>query len=483
MQKLVKKIAGPIGGILTSGIMWQSTGDFELSRMAGIAIWMALWWILESVSLYITALLPLVLFPIAGIMSMQEVAPLYTHEIIFLFIGGFLLAFSLEKWNLHTRLAWHILRYTGSDARGVLLGSMLSAWALSMWISNIAALLMLLPAVRGIAEAGVLSESTETKRKFNTALLLGLAYSCSLGGIATLVGTAPNMIFLAFYEKNFPTAPPLTFLTWMLTALPISALMFAFTYWVLVKLFVSKGLLIDLKKESESELFKTFKKLNSNEIKVLSLFLITVILWCFREDISINQYYIPGWSDLLPWPEMVKDSTVAILMAILLLLIPDDKGSSLLTWKEVQKIPLGILFLFGGGFALAEGILKSGLSEWIGNHLLQLSNLSPWIIVIILATFMTFFTEITSNTAATYLVLPIVLSLSQMVDLPPLALLMPVVISASMAFMLPVATPPNTVIFSTETIRIQDMAKTGFILNIAGIIIITGVTYLANFLF
>jgi solute carrier family 13 (sodium-dependent dicarboxylate transporter), member 2/3/5 len=483
MQKLLKQIAGPLGGILTTGIMWQNTGDFELSRMAGIAIWMALWWILESFSIYITALLPVVLYPIFGIMSMQEVAPLYTHEIIFLFIGGFLLAFCLEKWNLHKRLAWHILRYTGSDARGVLLGSMLSAWALSMWISNIAALLMLLPAVRGIAEAGIKSESTEAKRKFNTALLLGLAYACSLGGIATLVGTAPNMIFLAFYEKNFPTAPPLTFLTWMLTALPISALMFAFTYGVLVKLFVAKGLLIELNNESESELFKQFKRLNSNEIKVLILFLVTVILWCFREDISINQYYIPGWSDLLPWPEMVKDSTVAMLMAILLLLVPDGKGSTLLTWKEVQKIPIGILFLFGGGFALAEGIQKSGLSEWIGNHLMQLSNLSPWIIVIILATFMTFFTEITSNTAATYLVLPIVLSLSNLVDLPPLALLMPVVISASMAFMLPVATPPNTVIFSTETIRIQDMAKTGFILNIAGIVIITGITYLVNLIF
>ena len=414
---------------------------------------------------------------------MQEVAPLYTHEIIFLFIGGFLLAFSLEKWNLHKRLAWYILRYTGSDARGVLLGSMLSAWALSMWISNIAALLMLLPAIRGIAETGISSESTETKRKFNTALLLGLAYACSLGGIATLVGTAPNMIFLAFYEKNFPTAPPLTFLTWMLTALPVSALMFAFTYRVLVSLFIPKGLLIEFNSKSEAELFQEFNRLNLNEIKVLSIFLLTVLLWCFREDIVINQFIIPGWSGLLPWPEMVKDSTVAMLMAILLLLLPDGNGSTLLTWKEVQNIPLGILFLFGGGFALAEGIQRSGLSEWTGNHLMQLSNLSPWIIVIILVTFMTFFTEITSNTTATYLVLPIVLSLSHLVDLPPLALLMPVVISASMAFMLPVATPPNTVIFSTETIRIQDMVKTGFILNIAGIIIITGITYLVNLVF
>lgn len=482
MKKAIKILTGPIAGVITSYSMWLNTGDYELSRMAGIAIWMAIWWILESVSLYITALLPLVLFPVAGIMGMRETAPFYTNEIIFLFTGGFLIAFSLEKWDLHKRLAWNILRYTGSDARGVLLGCMVSAWLLSMWISNIAALLMLLPAVRGISQTGLENESEETEKRFNTALLLGLAYSCSLGGIATIVGTAPNMIFLAFYEKNFPDAAPLTFLGWMFTAFPISILMMITCYYLLVFLFINKGLKLSKSTKSEFDMLRKSKALSRNEYFVLGIFFITVLLWCFREEIIISQYYIPGWSNFFPWPEMIKDSTVAMFMALVLLMFPDGKGSTLLTWKEVQNIPLGILFLFGGGFALSEGIQHSGLSEWMGGHLLMLSQFSPWSVVILLCVFMTFFTELTSNTAATYLALPIVLSLSRVVDLPPLLLLMPVVISASMAFMLPVATPPNTVIFSTETIRIRDMAQTGLILNIAGVVIISGISYLMSLL-
>lgn len=181
-----------------------------MARMGGIAVWMATWWILESVSLYLTALLPLVLFPFTGIMSMQETAPLYTHEIIFLFLGGFLLAFSVERWNLHRRMAWAILKFTGESALGVLTGVMLTAWFLSMWMSNIATLLMLIPAVKGLGETGLKDADDTRNWKFNTALLLGLAYACSLGGIATLVGTAPNMIFLAFYEKHFPESNPVT---------------------------------------------------------------------------------------------------------------------------------------------------------------------------------------------------------------------------------------------------------------------------------
>lgn len=482
MKKAIRILSGPIAGGITTYCMWLSTKDYQLSRMAGIAIWMAIWWILESVSLYLTALLPLVLFPFAGIMGMRETAPFYTNEIIFLFIGGFLIAFSLEKWDLHKRLAWNILRYTGSDARGVLLGCMVSAWLLSMWISNIAAILMLLPAVRGITIAGLENESSESERKFNTALLLGLAYSCSLGGIVTLVGTAPNMIFLAFYEKNFPEALPLTFLSWMFTALPISILMMISCYQLLIFLFIKQGLRLSNSTKSEFDLLRKNQSLSRNEYFVLGIFFATVLLWCFRENIPISHYYIPGWSNLLPWPEMIKDSTVAMFMSLVLLLFPDGKGSTLLTWKEVQNIPLGILFLFGGGFALAEGIQHSGLSEWMGSHLLMLSQLSPWLVVVMLCLFMTFFTELTSNTAATYLVLPIVMSLTRVVDLAPMLLLMPVVLSASMAFMLPVATPPNTVIFSTETIRIKDMARTGLVLNLIGVVIISGMSYLLNLL-
>lgn len=480
MQQAIRILAGPFCALTAGWLMWLHSGDFQMARMAGIAVWMAVWWILESVSLYLTALLPLVLFPLGGILSMRETAPLYTNEIIFLFTGGFLLAFTLEKWNLHKRLALALFRLTGTEARGVLLGCMLTAWLLSMWISNIAAVMMLLPAVRGIVESGLDTHQENLRKKVNTGILLGLAYSCSLGGISTLVGSAPNMIFLAFYQKHFPNEIPITFLGWATVAFPISAAMLVFCYYLLAWFFVPKGLRI---RREESALSHNLEQglsssLSSNETKVLTHFILTVLLWCFREDMIFDTWYIPGWTNLLPWPEMVKDSTIAMGMAIVLLLTPDGKGSTLLTWQEVQKIPMGILFLFGGGFALAEGIEQSGLSDWMGQQLLGLTELSPWMVVILLAVFMTFFTEITSNTAATYLVLPIVLSLAGQVDLPPLILLMPVAISASMAFMLPVATPPNTVIFSTESIRIQDMARTGLILNIAGVMIITGIFYL-----
>jgi sodium-dependent dicarboxylate transporter 2/3/5 len=480
MLKALKLSSGPLSSILVTYLLYQETGDYQMARMGGIAVWMATWWILESVSLYLTALLPLVLFPFTGIMSMQETAPLYTHEIIFLFLGGFLLAFSVERWNLHRRMAWGILKFTGESALGVLTGVMLTAWFLSMWMSNIATLLMLIPAVKGLGETGLKDADDTRNWKFNTALLLGLAYACSLGGIATLVGTAPNMIFLAFYEKHFPESNPVTFLSWMKTALPISALMLMTCIGILNAMFLKPGLQLSKTGLLEFEVFKDSKPMSRDEKWVGGIFVATILLWCFREDIDLGRVYIPGWSRLLPWPEMIKDSTVAMLMAFVLLMLPDQKGSTLLTWKEVQSIPLGILFLFGGGFALAEGIQSTGLSDWLGSHLHNLKVFSPFMIIVLLSVFMTFFTELTSNTAATYIILPIVLSLVQSLNMPPLQLLLPVVLSASMAFMLPIATPPNTVIFATEKIRMRDMIVAGLWMNLAGVIIISGLVWLIH---
>jgi solute carrier family 13 (sodium-dependent dicarboxylate transporter), member 2/3/5 len=472
--QILKKISGPVVGALFFILMYQSTGDLLLSKMAGVAGWMAIWWITEAVSLYFTALLPLSFFPLLGIMDMREVAPMYTNEIIFLFIGGFLIAFAIEKSNLHKRIAYGILLSIGSTLPKILLGVMLSSFLLSMWISNIATTMMLLPAVLAIASQ---LEGLGNK-KIATPLLLGLAYASSIGGTASLIGTAPNLIFAGFYHDHFQGHPPITFTKWLMFGLPVAIIFFITAYFILRWLFMpNQGkTLIDLTGCRDE--FSSLGKMSRDEKVIIVLFSITVFLWFFRSDIILDNFTIPGWSKFMPQPKYITDSTIAIFMASVMLVFPSKKEKTLISWNEVQRIPIGIIFLFGGGFALARGISDSGLSLWIAQNLSTLNMLPPLLLVLALCTFMTFFTELTSNTASTYLILPIILAVAESSGIDPLMLMIPVVFSASFAFMLPVATPPNTVVFASEQIKIRDMVKTGLWLNLSGIIIITIMIYL-----
>jgi len=473
MRSTLIKISGPLIACLLSGSMYYYTRDALMAKMVLVCVWMAVWWITECVSLYITALLPLVLFPAFGIMDMKQVAPLYNNEIIFLFTGGFILAFGLEKWNLHKRIALHILRITGPSPSGILAGFMGAGYFISMWISNIATTMMLLPAVLAVLERVSREVPSLQAQKYSTGLLLGLAYACSIGGTATLVGTAPNMIFMSFYNDSFPNLDPLTFSRWMIFALPLSILMFLGCFQLLRFVFITPGLHFTGDKNSTDIQLKALGLLKGGEKRVLWIFLGTVFLWFFRADLDTGVFKIPGWSSFLSHPEYFRDSTVAVGMALLMLLMPGPGGSRLIEWDDVRKIPLGILFLFGGGFAIAEGIMYSGLSTWLG---LQLQGMASWPLILILIALplgMTFFTELTSNTASTWLVLPILLALSAYVNIPPFLLMFPVVISASYAFMLPVATPPNTIVFATEQLKIKDMAKTGLMLNLLGVVLLS----------
>jgi sodium-dependent dicarboxylate transporter 2/3/5 len=470
MKSIISWISGPALGALLGYLQYQSSDSTLQAWMTVISIWMAVWWVTECVSLYITALLPLICFPMLGIMDMQETAPLYNQEIIFLFIGGFILAFGLEKHQVHTQIAAGILKFTGSKPAGILLGFMLSGWFISMWISNIATAMMLLPAGMALIRN---MEQNPAFKSFAPALLLGIAYSASIGGTATLVGTAPNMIFMAFFNTHYPELPPITFTSWMIYALPLSAVMFLAAFGILYLIFIPKSMPnFDIQSYFQNQNL-SLRGMESGAKRTLSLFVLTILLWCFRADIVLGDFLIPGWTRLFPNPDFVKDSTIAMLMAIIMLLWTDNTGKKLLEWKDVQRMPLGILFLFGGGFALAKGIQTTGLSLWMSEQLTVLKPYPIILVVIILSVFMTFLTELTSNTASTYLVLPVLLSMCMSMEVHPFIFMFPVVITASYAFMLPVATPPNTVIFATEKINIRTMAFTGLWLNIAGVILIS----------
>jgi solute carrier family 13 (sodium-dependent dicarboxylate transporter), member 2/3/5 len=473
----IKKLAGPSVGFILYLLVNNSTSDPIMAKMAGVAGWIAVWWITEAISLYFTALLPLFLFPMLGIMDMREVAPLYTNEIIFLFVGGFLIAFGIEKWDLHKRIAFSIMNAAGTTPSRILLGIMLSSYLLSMWISNIATTMMLLPAVLAVA-AQFQTTGSNNNKKIATALLLGLAYAASIGGTATVIGTAPNLIFMAFYNNAFPDLPAISFTKWIMFGLPVSATFFIAAYLVINKMYFRK---LDANLPDPDECKKAYLslgKMKFEEKALIILFGTTVLLWFFRADIVIDQWVIRGWSNLFPEPEYITDSTVAMLMAGILFLFPSKSKGSIIGWEEAKKIPLGIIFLFGGGFAIAKGISTSGLSEWIAQGMIGINLLHPVILVLILCTFMTFFTELTSNTASTYLILPLLLSISVNIEIHPALLMAPVVFSASFAFMLPVATPPNTVVFASEQVNIKDMVRTGIYLNIIGVIIISFFTFL-----
>jgi solute carrier family 13 (sodium-dependent dicarboxylate transporter), member 2/3/5 len=474
-SKSLKILAGPTIAILVFVFLKNYEHNDVVCFAAASVSWMCIWWITEAVNIYITSLLPLALFPLLGIMPMKDVSMMYTNEIIFLYVGGFLLAFGIERWNLHQRFAYKILITIGSEPKNILLGFMLSSFLLSMWISNIATTLMLIPAVLAV---GKTFEKNNPQSNIYVPLLLGLAYASSIGGTATLVGTAPNMIFFGYYEQFFPDDIKITFSKWLIFGLPLALSLFYFCYKLLDFIYLKNANYLKIDTSDLSEKYNELGKMSKEEKQVLMLFVTTVLLWFFRSDLEIGSFKIKGWVNLFSFPNYIKDSTVAITMALLLFIIPSKKGNYLLTWNEAKNIPWGIIFLFGGGFAMASGIETSGLSQIISKKLLLLSGLSGFTLILILTIFMVFFTEISSNTTSTYLILPIISGISSnVIDTPALYLMLPVVFAASLAFMLPVATPPNAVIFASEKIKISEMARTGFILNIISIIIVVLFTY------
>lgn len=445
--------------------------DTNVVNMVAIVILMAGLWVTEAINIYVTALLPLVLFPFLGIMSMKEISPSYMSHIIFLFIGGFLLAFGLERWNLHKRLSLNIIIKLGGSPKRILFSFMLSSYFLSMWILNTATTMMLLPAALAIINQIIKTED----KKFQTGLLLGIAFSSSIGGSATLVGTMPNLFLSDFLSKKTEILQDINFANWMAIGIPISVVFFLVTYYILRKKFVSKY----LEKADVSECKKMKQELGKmqwQEKAVMSVFTLTVLAWFFRKTITIGNIQIPGWSTFLPLEDasFIQDGTIALLASVVLFLIPSKKeDGGLLKWEDFKRLPIGVIFLFGSGFALSKGITNSGLSDIIQHKMALLQTIHPFAIMLILVVFMIFFTEFTSNSASTTLMVPIVYEAVKSLDTPSIYFLIPLTIAASFAFMLPVATPPNTLVFGTEKIAIKDMVRTGIWLNLLGIVVIS----------
>ncbi|MDH7603434.1 MAG: SLC13 family permease [Melioribacter sp.] len=445
--------------------------------VASIAVLMSILWITEAVPLAVTSLIPLILFPITGVISSKDISQSYINSTIFLFMGGFIIAIAMERWNLHKRIALNVIEITGKSPSKIILGFMASSALISMWISNTATAVMLLPI--GLSIIYKLEEEfgNEKTSRFAIALMLGIAYSCSIGGIATPIGTPPNLVFQRIYKINFPNNPEIYFGDWMKFAAPISLVMIVFVWLFLTKVLFRNynftSIEMNLIKEEKLKL----GGITYEEKIVAIIFLITSLLWIFRAELDLGFIKIPGWSQIFLKPDFIDDGTVAITMAFLLYIIPVSKKSKeqnfILDFNSIKKIPWDIILLFGGGFALADGFVASKLSILIGQQFTSLKNVEPIFLIVSVCFVLTFLTELTSNTATAQIILPILASLSIELNLNPLLLMIPATISSSFAFMLPVATPPNAIVFSSRKLKIIDMARVGLIINFFGIITVT----------
>ncbi len=451
----------------------------QVTYTAAIALVMALWWVTEAIPIGVTALLPVLLFPFFGVMDGKTVSTVYINYIIFLFLGGFMMAIALEKWNLHKRIALAILMSVGGSPIRILLGFMLASAFLSMWMSNTATAMMMLPIAFSVLNSLEEEHGKADMKKFSIGILLSIAYACSIGGVATLVGTPPNLAFVRIFEITYPNAAEISFGQWLIFALPLTMVMFMVILIYLAFLFIPKK---PIKKINRSFFREKYKALGAftYEQKVLSsLFVLLILLWIFRKNINIGTTVIPGWSQLLNYPKLINDGTIAIFIALLLFIIPSkkNKGEGLITWNVSNKIPWHIILLFGGGFALAQGFLDSGLSAHIGAELKNASSFSDLGLIATITTVMSFLTEFTSNTATTEMMLPIISAMATEIEVHPILLMVPLTLAASMAFMFPIATPPNAIVFGSGKVKMKDMIFTGFFLNILAILLITLASY------
>lgn len=447
-----------------------------IQNMSAISALMVIWWISEALPLAATALLPLVLFPLLGITSGKAVASAYMNSTIFLFIGGFVLALSMQRWQLHRRIALRIIGWFHGSAKLLVLGFMLTAAGLSMWISNTATATMLLPI--GLAVYARSSEhlNPQEKQALLTALMLGIAYACSIGGIATLIGTPPNIAMQRIFSISFPNAEVISFAQWMIFALPLSISMLLISWFIITLRYTGKGFSSLNKLDTPSQT----SPMSYEEKAVAIIFSMTALGWIFRKNIIIGDWIIPGWSNLLTHADLITDSTVAIAAAIALFILPaknKSKYQRIADVETISELPWKIVLLFGGGFALAKGFTASGLSTFIGQQFIGLQDADTFSLIASLSAMVVFLTEVTSNTATAEMLLPLVASISQAININPLLLMLPVTLSASMAFMMPVATPPNAIVFASGHLRIRDMVKTGIIINLAAILLISLLTY------
>lgn len=435
--------------------------------MLCITLWMAVWWVTEAVPISVTALLPIVLFPLTGAVDLETTTAAYGNKYIFLFMGGFILAIAIQKWNLHKRIALNIIKSIGTNVFSIILGFMVATAFLSMWISNTATVVMLLP--MGLSIIALLEDNPTTikneNERFGKALMLGMAYAASIGGIATLIGTPPNLIFAGFLSESYGI--DISFWQWFKYGFPIAVILLIIA-WIYLTRFAFNFEQTEFPggKEEVNRLLAELGPLTREEKSVLVIFLLTAFFWITRSFLFLE--IIPA----------LDDTIIAMGFAILLFTIPANKtGERIITWEDAVKLPWGIIILFGGGMALAAGFQETGLAEWFGGQISLLQNLSLFFLIVVIIAAVNFLTEVTSNTASAAMLLPIVAPVAIALEINPYLLLVATTTAASCAFMLPVATPPNAVVFGSGYLSIPDMIKAGLFMNFISIILISLVVY------
>ncbi len=494
-----RKTLGLIAGVLAFlAILLAPTPDGlspEGHKTAAVAALMICWWISEAVNIGVTGFLPLVLLPLLGVDSSQAVSANFGNHLIFLFIGGFIIANAMEAWNLHKRIALSMIDRFGSRPKPMVLGFMVTSAVLSMWISNTATTMMLLPMAMAVVNqlapsAQVVGASTSAdasriaRDTFGTVLLLGIAYAASIGGIGTIVGSPTTVAFLGFAEEFVADVEPIAFLQWSLVCLPIIAVFLPLT-WLYLCRFGAGMSLSNIHFVSSQQVIRreldALGPMSTPERRVLIVASLTGVLWVSRVPLDIGAIRIPGWSQMFAESAFVHDSTVAMLMAVLLFLLPASqpgKGVRLLAWRQAAiGIPWNIVFLVGGGFALAAGITDSGLAAWIGSALGALEGMPSWVLVMAICLLTTVMTETTSNVATVLMLSPAVAAMASEIGVHPYLLLTPMAVTASFAFTMPVATPPNAIIFSSGWIGMSRMFRAGVALDLLGLAIVPVVIF------
>ena len=471
MRKLLTIVAGPLTGALVYYAAVSNGLSPSICRMAFITAWMAVWWITEAVEIGVTSLLPFVLMPLMHIMKAEEVAYQYMEQTIFLFIGGFFLAYAMEKWDLHHRIAYRIILLTGNSPSRILAGIMITAYLISMWISNTATTLMLVAAVAAIVKHKELFAG-EKQENISAAFLIALAYSATIGGMATIVGTPTNMIFTSYWETHYPLREPISFFRWCVFGIPVSLLLLGAGFMILKKMFAINDVQLSAKSFIRDK-YTSLGRTTSEQKIVMAFFTVTVILWFTRTGFDLGTFKIGGWENWFP-KGYIKDSTVAVATAVCLFVFPaSEKGKFILEWKDVKKLPYHIILLFGGGFALAKGIEVSGLGNYLAGQLRFFEHYPLWMLIAALALLITFLSELASNVATITLMLPILASLAEAINVDPLKLMLPATFAASFGFMLVIATAPNTIAYATGYFQSKQLLRAGLLMNLVGITVLT----------
>lgn len=457
---------GPLIFIIAYAFISPTALPAKGVAVLALGMWMVIWWITEAMPIPVTALLPMVLFPLLQITSAGEAAQPYGDPVIFLFMGGFILALALEKHNLHQRIALSLIRITGTSGNGIILGFTLATALISMWISNTATAVMMLPiasSVTALLSKDLVQADDVRFQKFATGLMLCIAYAASIGGMATIIGTPPNVVLVGYMKRFYDL--DVSFAKWMVLGVPLMILCLAALYFIVTRLLFKNDLPdIPGSRNIIQERLQAMGRLSREEKLVMAVFSVTCFFWIFRQNLN----------SLLD-KNILDDTTIAMAGGIIMFLTPINvkQGKFILDWDDMRNLPWGILLLFGGGICLAEGMEKAGLVEIVGNYFSKQNDLSLGVLIFSLTTISMALTELMSNVALTTIFVPVVFGIADGFHLSPLWLAMPVTLAASCAFMLPVSTPPNAILFASGYIKIRQMIITGLLLNLFSLIIIT----------